>query len=102
MTMTVSTVEYININTGSSANDGTGDTLRVAFTKVDNYIKGLTDLGLDVANVNVNGALVVTNTSAPTGNSSATGIAGQIIWDSGNIYICVADNTWKRAALSSY
>jgi len=31
-----------------------------------------------------------------------TGNAGDIVWDSGYIYICVATNTWKRAQLSSW
>lgn len=39
--------------------------------------------------------------SAPT-TSSTTGTAGQIAFDSGYIYYCVATNTWKRAALSTW
>ena len=33
-------------------------------------------------------------------SSTAAGVAGQIAWDASYIYICVADNTWKRVALS--
>lgn len=39
--------------------------------------------------------------SAPA-TAGATGTAGQWAWDSGYIYICVATNTWKRAALSTW
>ena len=46
------------------------------------------------------GNVVVNNGYVPTANTSA-GTAGQIVWDSGNVYICVATNTWKRAALTS-
>lgn len=36
------------------------------------------------------------------GSSSALGTAGEVSWDNDYIYICVATNTWKRVALSSY
>lgn len=34
--------------------------------------------------------------------SSSSGKAGQIAYDSNYVYICVADNTWKRAALETW
>lgn len=49
-------------------------------------------------NVSVNGDCVLkTKTPASAG---ANGVAGTICWDANYIYICVATNTWKRAALS--
>jgi len=39
--------------------------------------------------------------SAPA-NSSANGVAGQIAYDSNYVYVCVANNTWKRLSLGSY
>lgn len=100
--MTISTSSFLSINVGSSANDGTGDDLRTAFQKVDSNFQYIGTTGFVAANIVVNGAMTLNNSLAPTGNSSATGTAGQIVWDSGNIYICVATNTWKRATLSSY
>jgi hypothetical protein len=38
----------------------------------------------------------------PKTTSSETGTEGDIVWDTNYIYICVATNTWKRAALSSF
>ncbi|GIQ70640.1 hypothetical protein DUZ99_17850 [Xylanibacillus composti] len=35
-------------------------------------------------------------------SSSSSGQVGEIAWDNGYVYICVAPNTWKRAALSSW
>ena len=35
-------------------------------------------------------------------SASATGTAGQIAYDSSYIYICVATNTWMRAALATW
>lgn len=43
----------------------------------------------------------ITSGNAPA-TSTSTGVAGQVEWDSGYVYICVATNTWKRAALSSW
>ena len=42
--------------------------------------------------------------TAPTvpGSASATGVAGQIAWDSGYIYVCTASNTWKRVAIATW
>jgi hypothetical protein len=100
--MTISTEAFLAINVGASANDGTGDSLRAAFVKVNQNFANITDIGFDAGNISVQGALVLDNSLAPVGNSSATGTAGQIVWDSGNVYVCVATNTWKRATLSSY
>lgn len=44
--------------------------------------------------------LIVSNT-VPA-NSSSNGIAGTIAYDSNNFYVCIATNTWKRAALASW
>ena len=35
-------------------------------------------------------------------SSSATGTAGEIAWDANYIYICVATDTWKRVAISTW
>jgi len=39
--------------------------------------------------------------SIPT-SASSTGTAGQVAVDSSHIYICVATNTWKRVAISTW
>ena len=50
--------------------------------------------------VKINGALLI-DSSTPA-SSTANGNAGRITWDQDYIYVCVATNTWKRAALSSW
>ncbi|WP_309118207.1 hypothetical protein [Paenibacillus sp.] len=35
-------------------------------------------------------------------SSSADGKVGELAWDNGYLYICVAENTWKRAALEAW
>jgi hypothetical protein len=40
--------------------------------------------------------------SNPPATSSSAGTTGTITWDSNYIYVAVAPNTWKRAALSTF
>jgi hypothetical protein len=35
-------------------------------------------------------------------SAAASGVAGQVRWDSSFIYICVATNTWKRVAIATW
>ena len=51
-------------------------------------------------NFTVNGKLNVKQRTISS--SSAEGVAGEICFDSNYIYVCVADNTWKRFALSTW
>lgn len=57
-------------------------------------------------NAIVNGKATVFsfNISSPStpASSSATGSPGDIAWDSNYVYVCVATNTWKRAALATW
>jgi len=41
-------------------------------------------------------------TARTPASATATGNQGDICWDSGYLYVCVATNTWKRASLSSW
>jgi len=40
--------------------------------------------------------------SQPPSAETDPGTAGDVAWDSGFIYVCVANNTWKRAALAGW
>lgn len=46
-------------------------------------------------------SLNFTTGGAPA-NATATGFAGDVRTDSNYIYVCVANNTWKRAALTTW
>jgi len=35
-------------------------------------------------------------------NSGDTGLKGEITWDEDYLYICIANNTWKRTTLASW
>jgi hypothetical protein len=51
------------------------------------------------SNVIIGGNLIVSNSYVPTANSSA-GSKGQISYDSSYVYVCIADNNWRRANLA--
>lgn len=49
----------------------------------------------------VNGQLVVPTSKTPS-SATDTGIVGMTCWDSNYIYVCVATDTWKRTAISTW
>ena len=103
------------INLGTAANDHTGDSIRVAGTKINANINELyAALGngttLTVATVAKTGSYTdlldlpptAPTLVAPPVSSTATGTTGQISWDANYIYVCVNTNTWKRVALTTW
>lgn len=48
------------------------------------------------------GSTLRLRTSRTPASASATGTAGEICWDSSYVYVCVATDTWKRTALSTW
>ena len=47
------------------------------------------------------GDLTISTTSTPA-SASASGVTGTIKWDANYVYVCIATNTWKRAAIASW
>ncbi len=72
---------------GAAPNDGTGDALRTAFDKANDNFDEL-----------YGGAMP----GATPASAGAAGVAGTICWDVSYIYVCIATNTWKRAAIASW
>jgi hypothetical protein len=35
-------------------------------------------------------------------SATATGVTGTVVWDANYIYVCIATNTWKRAAITTW
>ena len=60
----------------------------------------LTTSEISATNVKTAG-LRLTTTNAPS-SASDTGTTGTIKYDSNYIYVCVATNTWKRVAISTW
>ena len=99
--MTISTLTFATINTGTSPNDGQGETLRAAFIKVNQNFANISDVGFDAGNISVQGSLVLANVFVPTAYNS-TGSKGQLAWDNEHLYICIANNSWKRANIAAW
>ena len=44
---------------------------------------------------------ITISTKTPA-SATDTGTTGMIAWDSSYLYVCVATNTWKRSAISTW
>lgn len=60
-----------------------------------------TTANVKTVNTSVFVANLVLSNSVPA-NSTSNGTVGTIRWDSDYVYICVSNNVWKRATLSTY
>ena len=56
---------------------------------------------LDINGTTKTSSLIISTNSPPATNTS-TGTKGTITYDNDYIYICIATNTWKRVALSTF
>jgi len=54
------------------------------------------------AKLDINSDKFRLRTAKTPSTATDTGNAGDVCWDSNYIYVCVATNTWKRAALSTW
>jgi hypothetical protein len=52
--------------------------------------------------LDVNDDGIIIRTAKTPASATATGVVGEISWDSNYVYVCVATNTWKRTALSTW
>lgn len=52
--------------------------------------------------LDVNSDAIRIRTAQTPASAAAAGNAGDICWDANYIYVCVAANTWKRSALSTW
>tara|TARA_Y100001938_G_C7967104_1_gene367372 strand:+ start:81 stop:770 length:690 start_codon:yes stop_codon:yes gene_type:complete len=63
-------------------------------------------VGIGVSNplaaLDISGSAIRIRTSDAPSNASDPGAAGEIRWDTNYIYVCVATDTWKRVAISTW
>ena len=75
--MTISTKHYVSVNVGTIANDGTGDDLRTAFTKVNQNFANYETVGFPTGNISsagtVQAAYFIGDGSQLTGVTLASG-----------------------------
>lgn len=103
---------FINGGLGGTGNPTPGAIVLTSGTNVGNLSRGLLQLqngtegaaGRFWVSTDTSGSggwATPVSASAPATAASA-GVAGQIAYDSGFIYVCVATNTWKRVAIASW
>lgn len=68
------------------------------------YFAGNAGFGISspTAQVDINSDTLRLRTSKTPASAGDAGNAGDICWNSGYLYVCVATDTWKRAALSTW
>jgi len=89
-------------NTGGLANYQDATLLSAAQLTLDT--SGNVGIGTNspTAKLDVNSNVVRVRTTKTPASSTDTGNAGDICWDSNYVYVCVATNTWKRSAISTW
>ena len=71
--MTITTEAFLAVGVGAAANDGTGDSLRAAFVKVNHNFANIENIGFDAANINVTGSVEIAGNIAIGGAQINTG-----------------------------
>ena len=97
-TITTTRIDMLADETQTAANIGSRLEFYTTNTKTTTAVKKLT---INTSGIVANANLFVANTFVPTSSTSG-GAAGQISFDSGNVYICLGPNNWKKATLSSF
>jgi len=78
----------------------TGGDTEFGDTNVDGDLTVIETLSVQgIINANTSSIRIKNQTPA---SASATGTTGTIVYDSNYIYVCVATNTWKRVAISTW
>ena len=89
---------YLYVNSGNLTlgTDTLGTTVKVHVggTLAANVVTTFANTG-----VTIGGNLTVSNVYVPTANNSV-GTKGQITYDGSYVYVCIANNTWRRANLA--
>lgn len=92
---------YIGYETKANSNGNTNETV-IGYSAIGNGSNTVT-LGNDaVTDTYLKGNTHIPISTSPPASASATGVKGTVIVTSDYIYVCVATNTWKRTALSTW
>lgn len=82
-----------------------GSTLNFSvYAEGKGYFGSNVGIGINVptALLDINSDILRLRTSKTPASAAAAGNAGDICWDSGYIYVCVAASTWKRVAIATW
>lgn len=100
-------------STAESGGDAGTDLQIVRYGDSGNYIDSAMFIKRKTGNIgigttspatklDINGDSLRVRNKKTINSSNAAGTQGEICWDDNYIYVCVASNTWKRAALGSW
>ena len=79
----------------------TTEQLRLGYD-ASNYLSITVDAAGDALLKTSSNKIRLSDTARTPASASASGKAGEVCWDADYLYVCVAANTWKRAALSTW
>ena len=85
--MAITTRTFTQVNTGSAANDGTGDGLRTAFTKINSNYSNIASVGFAAANIAVTKAIEISGTIASTSTTTGALVVAGGVGVAGNINV---------------
>jgi len=91
---------YIYTN-GGDLSIGTANVGTSLIFHAGNTIANNTKLSINSTAIAVNTATAFILPIATKANNSP-GVAGQISWDTNNIYVCVATNNWKKVSINDF
>tara|TARA_R110000823_G_scaffold305769_1_gene427949 strand:+ start:1476 stop:1994 length:519 start_codon:yes stop_codon:yes gene_type:complete len=80
-----------NFNAGGTSTIYFNGNAKIASTNTGANITGT--LSTDALNIEIEGT---------PASATASGIKGAILWDTSYVYVCIATNTWKRTAISTW
>jgi len=94
---TVTTVSVVTANGISGSVADPTSTPAITLT-----LGAITPTSVTTSGLDVNSDSIRIRTAKTPASASATGIQGQIAWDASYLYVCIATNTWKRSAITTW
>lgn len=94
MQVSVSNAGWKTSGSGTITLNGTGDSCILQYIQGKWYVIGNNSCTIET--------VTPTETVSPPVTASSSGIAGQIAYDTAYVYVCIATNTWKRAAIATW
>jgi hypothetical protein len=90
-------ITLANINIGTGPGVGDGDPLRTAFNKINNNFASVQ------SNLNTSTTVPLNLISPGPVRGNSLGSSGQVAVTGGNLYLCIAPNTWvKTSVITSF
>ena len=66
------------------------------------HFTSLAEVHIITGDTTFSGAVIHTISTTPPLTATSAGVKGQVIYTADNVYVCIATNTWKRTALTTF